>query len=287
MTWLILILSFCLLLNDVLEFITEINIKAKKAKCLLKSRDIDVLWKEKCVLKKIYIKRTRGSNNLEQNLNTIRSFISKRRDYVKREDISFWRRERSTPHPQLHQFQIYVVFPLKSSTSCSRSSQVLKPLLPQTRNRRWCVRRAIVPPRSCARGRRALLLLLQVASHGPEQLGAAPHCWPRGSIRSRALGRQRHHLLHRRHDSAGPPHPGVHHHHCEALPALAQRLRQHGNFVKHPACGTFQYQMRWFCLGVCACFTHSVVRRWWRPRPRPRSIGRRPVMSSTRRTPKE
>lgn len=56
------------------------SLKEQRYRCIMK--------REMCI-EKIYIKRTRGSNNLEQNLNTIRSFISKRRDYVKREDISF------------------------------------------------------------------------------------------------------------------------------------------------------------------------------------------------------
>jgi hypothetical protein len=106
--------------------------------------------------------------------------------------------------------------------------------LPRTRRRRRCVRGAIVLPRSCTRGRRrALLLLLEVAPHGPEHLGAAPHGRPRRVIRGRALGRQRHHHLHRRHRRAAPHQSGVHRHHRVSFPALPQRLRKQGNFVEH------------------------------------------------------
>ncbi|KAG2535523.1 hypothetical protein PVAP13_9NG120600 [Panicum virgatum] len=43
------------------------------------------------------------------------------------------------------------------------------------------------------RGHRALLLLLQVASRGPEHFGEPPHCWPRRVLWSRAFRRRRHH----------------------------------------------------------------------------------------------
>jgi len=81
------------------------------------------------------------------------------------------------------------------------------------------------PHRSRASGtlRGTLLFVLEVAPDRPEHLGASPHGRPRRPIRSRALGRQRHHPLHGRNRRAGPPHPGVHRHHHFALPALPQR----------------------------------------------------------------
>ena len=80
----------------------------------------------------------------------------------------------------------FAIYPFSAAASASR-------LLPVTHFHSQLLLSVQIVAAARGRGHRALLLLLQVASRGPEHLGEPPHCWPRRALWSRAFRRRRHH----------------------------------------------------------------------------------------------